>query len=59
MGIVTVAVPLFVMQPALGAGFASSRTPTPLKNCLRSVATHAVFGLGMYWAALLLSRVWA
>lgn len=59
VGIVTVAVPLFVMQPALGAGFASSRTPTPLKNCLRSVATHAVFGLGMYWAALLLNRVWA
>lgn len=59
VGIATVAVPLFVMQPALGAGFASSRTPTPLKNCLRSVATHAVFGLGMYWAALLLNRVWA
>lgn len=59
VGIVTVAVPLCVMQPAMGAGFASSRTPTPLKNCLRSLATHAVFGAGLYLAAVLLNQVWA
>lgn len=58
VGIATVAIPLCVMQPALGAGFASSRTPTPLKNCLRSVATHAVFGWGLYLSAALLKRVW-
>lgn len=57
VGIATVVVPLFVMQPAMGAGFAASRTPTPLKNCLRSLATHAVFGLGLYLAAVLLDRV--
>jgi len=50
-GVITVVVPLFVMQPAMGAGFASSRTPTPLKNCLRSIANHTVFGAGLYVAA--------
>lgn len=51
-GVATVAMPLFVMQPAMGSGFAASRTPTPLKNCARSVANHAVFGIGMYLAAI-------
>jgi hypothetical protein len=50
-GVATVAAPLLVMQPAMGAGFAASRTPTPLKNCLRSTVNHAVFGLGLYGAA--------
>ena len=35
VGMGTVAAPLLVMQPAMGSGFAASRTPTPLKNCLR------------------------
>jgi Protein of unknown function (DUF2938) len=51
LGVGTVVAPLFVMQPAMGAGFASSRTATPLKNCLRSVMNHAVFGVGLYLAA--------
>jgi hypothetical protein len=51
VGLCTVVAPLFVLQPLLGAGFASSRTATPLKNVLRSVANHAVFGLGLYLAA--------
>lgn len=53
-GVATVAMPLFVMQPAMGSGFASSKTPTPLKNCARSVANHAVFGIGMYLAAIVI-----
>ncbi|MRV73834.1 DUF2938 family protein [Duganella sp. FT92W] len=52
-GLATVVAPLFVMQPAMGAGIASSKTATPLKNCLRSVANHTVFGLGLYAAAAL------
>ena len=54
VGAATVAAPLFVMQPAMGAGFMASKTPAPLKNCLRSVATHTVFGLGLYLSATLL-----
>jgi hypothetical protein len=48
LGVGTVAFPLFVMQPAMGLGVAASRTPAPLKNCLRSVLNHAVFGLGLF-----------
>lgn len=58
VGIGSVIVPLFLMQPAMGAGFASSRTPTPLKNCLRSVANHAVFGAGLYVSAACIVWLW-
>jgi len=51
-GVATVAIPLFVMQPAMGSGFAASKTPSPFKNCARSIANHAVFGIGMYLAAI-------
>lgn len=51
IGICSVAAPFFVMQPAMGSGIASSRTPTPFKNALRSVINHAVFGLGLYLTA--------
>lgn len=54
LGVVTVAAPWFVMQPAMGAGFAAMKTPAPLKNCLRSLANHAVFGTGLYLAAVAL-----
>ena len=56
-GICTVAAPLLVMQPAMGSGFAASRTPTPLKNCLRSLANHTVFGLGLYLSALAIALI--
>jgi hypothetical protein len=52
IGIVTVAAPLLVLQPALGAGIASSKTPKPIFNSVKSVVTHAVFGCGLYLAAL-------
>ncbi len=57
VGMGTVAAPLLVMQPAMGSGFAASRTPTPLKNCLRSLANHTVFGLGMYLSALVIALI--
>jgi hypothetical protein len=56
-GIGTVVLPLFVMQPSMGAGFASSKTPTPLKNCLRSLANHTVFGFGLYVCAVVIATV--
>jgi hypothetical protein len=56
-GVVTVVAPLFVLQPALGAGIASSRTAAPLFNCMKSAATHTVFGLGLYLAALATAAV--
>jgi hypothetical protein len=57
VGIGTVVLPLFVMQPAMGAGFAASRTPTPVKNCVRSLANHTVFGLGLYFSAVVVALI--
>lgn len=51
-GVGTVVFPLFVLQPSLGLGIASSRTPHPAKARLKSLATHTVFGLGLYLCAL-------
>ncbi|WP_292450925.1 DUF2938 domain-containing protein [Methylibium sp.] len=57
VGLGSVVAPLVIMQPAMGAGVASSKTATPLKNCLKSVANHAVFGLGLYLSAVTLERI--
>ncbi len=57
VGLCTVAFPLFVMQPAMGLGVAASRTPAPLKNCMRSMANHTVFGLGLYLSAAVIAWI--
>ena len=51
VGVGTVLFPLFVMQPAMGAGIASSRTPRPRAARLQSIINHAFFGLGLYLSA--------
>ncbi len=56
-GVATVVMPLFVLQPALGLGVASSRAPSPWAARLKSVGTHTVFGLGLYLAAEVLRRL--
>lgn len=53
IGLLTVVFPFFLMQPAMGAGVAASKAPKPAQARLRSLATHAVFGVGLYLAALL------
>jgi hypothetical protein len=57
VGVGTLAVPMLVMQPAMGAGFAGSKTAAPFRNGLRTLANHAVFGCGLYVAAVLLQWV--
>jgi hypothetical protein len=57
VGVCSVIAPLFVMQPAMGAGFAASRTPTPWKNRIRSLTNHTVFGLGLYLSAVVIELV--
>jgi hypothetical protein len=51
-GIGTVVFPFFIMQPSLGLGIAASRTPNPMQARLKSLATHAVFGVGLYVCAV-------
>ena len=55
VGLITVTAPLLVLQPAIGAGIGSRNTPAPLRNCLKSIINHLVFGGGLYIAAWLIN----
>ncbi|WP_042883691.1 DUF2938 domain-containing protein [Cupriavidus necator] len=57
VGIGSVAAPFLLMQPAMGAGIAASRTPRPNVARVHSLVTHAVFGLGLYMAGWVMSVV--
>jgi Protein of unknown function (DUF2938) len=50
VGIGSVAAPFLLMQPGMGLGIAAHRSPNPAAARLRSVTTHAIFGLGLYAA---------
>lgn len=52
VGVGTVLAPFLIMQPGMGAGFFASRTPDPNAARLRSLITHALFGLGLYLAGV-------
>ena len=52
-GVITVAAPFFMMQPALGLGVAGAKTSNPIQTRLRSVVNHTVFGAGLYLFGLL------
>ena len=56
-GIATVVFPFFILQPSLGLGIAASKTPKPMQARLKSLATHTVFGIGLYLFALGVSYV--
>jgi hypothetical protein len=53
VGLATVAAPFLVMQPAMGAGIAASRTPCPAAARLQSLVFHGFFGLGLYAGGLI------
>jgi len=53
-GIITVAFPFFIMQPALGLGVASSRARSPAQARLKSLLSHAAFGVGLYICAVVI-----
>ncbi len=55
-GLVTVVFPFFLMQPALGLGVASARAPDPTRARLKSLMSHAAFGLGLWVVALPVGR---
>ena len=55
VGLGTIVAPWFVMQPAMGAGIAGSRTPNPAATRARNLGTHAVYGIGLYVSALILA----
>ena len=57
VGIGTVVAPWFVMQPAMGLGVAAAKSPRPSATRLRNLATHAVYGVGLYASAAVLTVI--
>ena len=53
-GVSTVRFPFFLMQPCLGFGIAASQTPSPSSARLKSLSTHFMFGVGLYFSTILL-----
>jgi hypothetical protein len=56
-GLITVVVPFFTLQPALGLGSASSKTTHPGAARINTAATHSIFGAGLYLCAWLLNHL--
>ena len=55
VGIGSVAAPFLLMQPGMGLGVAARLTPHPGAARLRSLATHMLFGIGLYGAGVAMS----
>ena len=53
VGIVSIAAPFFVMQPAMGLGLAARHAPRPSIARFHTIITHVIFGLGLYLSAQL------
>lgn len=52
LSLLLLAAPFLIMQPGMGLGIASTKTPDPTAAILRSVIGHTVFGIGLYLSAL-------
>jgi hypothetical protein len=57
IGLATVVFPLFIMQPALGFGIASSKLPDPIARVLKSIVTHLVYGSGLFLTGIVLNKI--
>jgi hypothetical protein len=56
-GVGTVVLPFLLLQPSFGLGIAASRSPNPAQARLKSLATHTVFGIGLYLCGMALSAL--
>lgn len=56
-GLASVVAPFTIMQPAFGMGLAASKTSSPNTVRLRSIRTHAIYGLGLYLSGQAVARM--
>ncbi|OTG66737.1 DUF2938 domain-containing protein [Acinetobacter silvestris] len=56
-GLSTVIFPFLIMQPCFGFGVAASKLPQSNKARLKSLSTHALFGVGLYLGAIILKML--
>jgi hypothetical protein len=57
IGLLTMAAPFFLMQPAFGFGIAGSNLPDPNRARLMSLIIHGVYGFGLFVSAVVFSKV--
>ncbi len=53
VSLLMLAAPFFLMDPAMGGGFAASKSANPTAARLRGLMNHTVFGAALYGAARL------
>ncbi|TCI84876.1 DUF2938 domain-containing protein [Tenacibaculum sp. M341] len=57
IGLVTVFAPFFILQPAFGFGIAATHLPDPNKARLMSIIIHFVYGIGLFFSAVILNKL--
>jgi hypothetical protein len=57
VGVATIVAPWFVMQPAMGAGIAGAKTPSPSATRARNLGTHISYGIGTYATELVIASL--
>jgi hypothetical protein len=57
VGLVTVGAGWFLLQPGMGAGWASSKRPDAMQARMFNIVGHIVFAIGLYAGGLLLARL--
>ncbi len=55
-GLATVLLPMLTLQPGLGMGLAARKAPQPWLARGRSLQTHLIFGVGLYFGAELVAQ---
>ncbi len=55
-GVLTVLAPFLVLQPGMGAGLFARNTPKPNNARLKSFVAHLSFGIGLWVAAICVSK---
>jgi hypothetical protein len=56
LGMITIGAGWFLLQPGMGAGWAASKRPNPMRVRCFSILAHTVFSIGLYGTALILAQ---
>ena len=57
IAIVTLIIPVFILQPALGFGIAFSNMPQQIHLLTKTVVIHTIYGFGLYFSAVVLNSI--
>jgi hypothetical protein len=57
LGLVTVGAGWFILQPGMGAGWAASLRPNPMRIRALNIISHTVFAAGLFGTAFIISNI--